>query len=45
MQILYILSITYLLFACKKEETIAQITKIPLPASLTTLKSEHTRLM
>jgi hypothetical protein len=45
MRIIIILSFTYLLFACKKEETSAQIPKIPLPASLTTLKSEHPRLM
>jgi len=45
MRIIVILSFTYLLFACKKEETSAQIPKIPLPASLTTLKSEHPRLM
>jgi len=43
MRILYILSITYLLFACKKEDSVAQI--IALPASLTTLKTEHPRLM
>ena len=43
MRILYILSITYLLFACKKEDSVAQI--IALPASLNTLKSQHPRLM
>ncbi len=45
MRIIIILSFTYLLFACKKEETIAQIPKIPLPASLSALKIEHPRLM
>lgn len=45
MRIIIILSFTYLLFACKKEETIAQIPKIPLPASLIALKIEHPRLM
>ena len=43
MRIIYILSITYLLFACKKEDSVAQI--IALPASLNTLKSQHPRLM
>lgn len=43
MRILYILGIIYLLFACKKEDSVAQI--IALPASLNTLKSQHPRLM
>jgi hypothetical protein len=42
MRFLFIISITFLLFACQKDETTAQI---PLPASLSALKSGHPRLM
>ena len=42
MRFLFIISITFLLFACQKDETTAQI---PLPTSLSALKSEHPRLM
>ena len=42
MRVLFIISITFLLFACQKDETTAQI---PLPASLSALKSGHPRLM